>query len=98
MFKRLKLGPWRQFAEVDISFSRLTVLTGPNGCGKTTILSILANHFNWRNRIIAAPKRSDDGGLYYTADAPNNGKIGSISYDSDRESEISVPEPKDNHY
>ena len=40
-FKRLKLSGWRQFDNVDISFEgQTTVLTGGNGCGKTTILNV----------------------------------------------------------
>ena len=37
---------WRQFKEVDIKFhKRLTIITGTNGAGKTSILNILNNHF-----------------------------------------------------
>ncbi|MBY0230822.1 MAG: AAA family ATPase, partial [Gemmataceae bacterium] len=43
MFKRMTLAGWRQFGEVDIAFHpRLTVITGTNGAGKSTILSLLA--------------------------------------------------------
>lgn len=46
LFKKLRLHDWRQFANVDIQFDRhLTVLTGPNGSGKTIALSILAAHY-----------------------------------------------------
>lgn len=42
MFKRLKISDWRQFSNVDISFHpHLTVLTGANGAGKTTILTLI---------------------------------------------------------
>ena len=42
MFTRLNIKEWRQFSDVDIVFhNHLTVLTGANGAGKTTILNIL---------------------------------------------------------
>lgn len=40
--KRLRVHSWRQFAEVDINLHpRLTVLVGPNGTGKSSLLSLL---------------------------------------------------------
>jgi AAA15 family ATPase/GTPase len=47
-FKRLKIERWRQFESLDINFETpMTVLTGVNGSGKTTILNILSRHFGW---------------------------------------------------
>ena len=38
MFKRLNIKGWRQFDEIDVNFHKnLTILTGANGAGKTTI-------------------------------------------------------------
>ena len=46
MFKGIKIKNWRQFNNIDIEFHpNLTVITGANGAGKTTILSILSKHF-----------------------------------------------------
>jgi len=40
MFKGFSLAHWRQFEAIELEFSdRLTVLTGENGTGKTTILN-----------------------------------------------------------
>lgn len=40
--KRLLVDSWRQFGEIDINLHRrLTVLVGPNGTGKSTLLSLL---------------------------------------------------------
>jgi hypothetical protein len=48
MFSDMKLHRWRQFKDVDISFdAKITILTGENGTGKTTILNILSRHFGW---------------------------------------------------
>lgn len=54
MFKEIKLHRWRQFKNVDISFDdKITVLTGENGSGKTTILNILSKHFGWNLQFIS---------------------------------------------
>ncbi len=55
-FKNLTLKGWRQFEEININFeSQTTVLTGANGCGKTTILNVLSHHFGWNISFSATP-------------------------------------------
>ncbi|MDQ1545274.1 MAG: hypothetical protein QOH69_178 [Actinomycetota bacterium] len=55
-FQRLQISNWRQFLEVDIDLSKqLTVLTGENGTGKTTLLSVLASHFGFQNNFVGTP-------------------------------------------
>jgi predicted ATPase len=55
-FSTLKLDNWRQFDHIAIDLrSQTTVLTGPNGCGKTTILNILSKHFGWNINFTATP-------------------------------------------
>jgi predicted ATPase len=50
---------WRQFSPLELRFDpRLTVLTGANATGKTTLLAILAKHFAWSKLYSAAPERS----------------------------------------
>ena len=50
---RLTVSSWRQFDEVDITFHpQLTVLTGANAAGKTTLLNVLAPHFNWQGQFV----------------------------------------------
>ena len=55
-FARLRLSGWRQFQSVDIDLSApVTVLTGSNGCGKTSILTILSQHFGWSIHFVSTP-------------------------------------------
>lgn len=69
MFKRIVLENWRQFNKVDINFDdRLTILTGANGSGKTTILNVLGRHFGWISDIASTPKLLDAGDLQYDTD------------------------------
>ena len=47
-FNSIKITDWEQFGTVDIEFhDRLTVLTGANATGKTTILNTLSRYFDW---------------------------------------------------
>lgn len=71
MFKSLSLDGWRQFRRIDIKLHpRLTVLTGANGAGKTTILSIISRHLGWANQYIATPSRrgTESNALNYSPD------------------------------
>lgn len=55
-FSRLTLANWRQFDSVDIDLDKqITVLTGQNGSGKTTILNLLNRHFGWSLHFISTP-------------------------------------------
>ena len=60
LFESLELHDWRQFEHVELQFHRrLTVLTGANAAGKTTILNLLSSHFGWTPQFVGtlAPKR-----------------------------------------
>jgi energy-coupling factor transporter ATP-binding protein EcfA2 len=62
IFKHLRIRNWRQFRELDLEFhQRLTVLTGANGAGKTTILNLLSRHFGWQGNLVGTPRRQRDG-------------------------------------
>ncbi len=69
-FKNLKLSRWRQFEEIDLDLdSNVCVLTGPNGCGKTTVLNVLGRHFGWNLRFLAASFLSENEKKRLYADA-----------------------------
>jgi hypothetical protein len=90
-FVSLQLSDWRQFEEIDLRFHpHLTVLTGANGTGKTTILNVLSRHFGWTLPFVSSPevRRSAVARriarrrktLEDPARAGDNRMIGSISY------------------
>lgn len=55
-FTRLTLAHWRQFDQVDLDLSaQTTILTGSNGCGKTSILTVLSHHFGWHLNFVSTP-------------------------------------------
>lgn len=67
-FKHLRITNWRQFRELDLEFhERLTVLTGANGAGKTTILNLLSRHFGWQGILVGTPRRRK-GGIEFSSD------------------------------
>jgi predicted ATPase len=99
-FANLKLSRWRQFNEVDLDLgSRLCVLTGPNGCGKTTILNVLGRHFGWNLHFLTASYLSEkerkkaysDIWTSYFQPRPAENQVGSITYSSGAISQLVVP-------
>lgn len=66
MFKRLNISGWRQFEDIDISFHpHLTVLTGANGAGKTTILNLLSRSIGWTPEFVSSYKKDKLGVARY---------------------------------
>ena len=109
-FKKIKLTGWRQFEDVEINLSsNVTVLTGPNGCGKTTILNVLARHFGWNINFISSPfiskktrkklwsdiRRSNKAD---TEEVPNQTEVGYIEYSNDQKCQLVVPQQNQAQY
>ena len=69
MFKRINLQDWGQFKEIDIEFhDHLTILTGANGSGKTTILYLLSEYVGWEPQFVSSYN-------YKSSDENKYGKI-----------------------
>lgn len=108
IFRKLILRNWRQFSSVDLDFHpRLTVLTGANGAGKTTILHLLNRHWGWDIPYVSSPRRTKRDTTYWAGfwqeDASKLSEntdsssdlskypIGLIDYDTHPSSELFVP-------
>jgi energy-coupling factor transporter ATP-binding protein EcfA2 len=109
IFRRLQLAGWRQFGSVDVEFhSRLTILTGVNGVGKSTLLNILAKQVGVERPYLSVPRRNKDGGLtYWTgrlvsaewwAGALSNwsqkpkNQVGEITYTDGKNAQLTMPD------
>lgn len=63
-FKNLTISGWRQFHNVSIDFHpRLTVITGANGAGKSSLLGLLTQHFGWQKIFLGTPLKLRKNGL-----------------------------------
>lgn len=106
-FARIVLSDWQQFDEVDITFHpRATIITGSNGCGKTTILSILARQLGWSQISLATPKKDlKTKSLKYFSlfrsfgkETSTNREIGKIVYTNNVVARLVVPEAASPQY
>lgn len=94
-FAALQIHGWRQFKQVDLEFHpRATILTGANASGKTTLLALLARHFNWPRRWVGIPIRRSDGTFWYFLDPERESdweSIGTLTYGSGSVATIQLP-------
>lgn len=105
-FAKLVLDRWRQFAHVDLDLRpSLCVLTGPNGCGKTTVLSILGRHFGWNMSFLSASFLTKDEKRIYSdaADAldiqPGQQRvIGELTYGGGTSAQVLAPTSGNTQY
>ena len=99
-FKQVEIAEWQQFEKVSITFhDRLTILTGENGCGKSTILNILAKHFGWEQPLLATPRSEKSTGtikyfhrFFNGADKSANNSVGSITYENGHKALLTIPQ------
>jgi energy-coupling factor transporter ATP-binding protein EcfA2 len=98
-FKSLEISQWQQFENIKIDFhERLTVLTGANASGKTTILNLLAKHHDWQMQSCAVPRKTKDSGifkfftrLFSGRDLSSENKIGQITYSNGKSAQLLIP-------
>jgi energy-coupling factor transporter ATP-binding protein EcfA2 len=100
---------WRQYYDVDLTFhSRLTVLTGANGAGKTTILNLLGRFYGWNTPLVSTPRGSrTTGAIEYFAGILDKVRslfaaresaalprhgVGTLSFSDGTTAQLSVPE------
>ena len=98
-FKTLTINKWKQFESVDLDFhNQLTVLTGANGSGKTTILHLLARHFGWGFQELATPSKDTTTGMikFFSRlfkkdqNLNENPIIGNITYDNGETANLKI--------
>jgi predicted ATPase len=98
-FKSIALQQWQQFQDININFhDRLTVLTGSNGCGKTTILNILARHSGWSGISLSTPKEEENTGAITFSTRVFNGEdkssdinVGQLEYSNSMNCSLQLP-------
>jgi len=101
--KSLKISNWKQFHDIDIEFhDRLTVLTGSNASGKTTLLNLLGRHFGWEFPELLTPVKEPESGKTKFArplfppfyENLTDGTIGEITYADGSKTRIAFPDFK----
>jgi hypothetical protein len=105
-FSKVTLTGWRQFSEIDLTLHpRMTIITGANGAGKTTILKLLAQHFGWNLQLLSTPQRKSGASAFSYASGllsklikrtpdqhQNSFEIGSLTYSNGSVAALIVPE------
>lgn len=98
-FQKLNIDDWKQFKKIDIDFHpNLTVLTGANGSGKTTILNLLARHFGWNINELATPAKDKKTGFFKffnrwfkSEEEKTTNQIGEIVYTNGIKASLNIP-------
>jgi predicted ATPase len=103
LFSSLAIHDWRQFDHVELVLhDRLTVITGANAAGKTTLLSMLAQHFGWSWQFVGTPARKRQSGVMSflsglwrrrgTDEDAGQVQVGEIGYSNGQTSHLLVPD------
>lgn len=102
-FKKITLSDWRQFDNIEIEFHpRITIITGANGAGKSTILKMLSQHFGWSSFLLSTPRLSRTGVRRYYSGLfkhlkemeinEGTNKVGELTYENLSIADLVVPE------
>lgn len=107
-FKRIALQGWRQFEDVDIELhDRLTIITGANGAGKSSLLRIFSRHFGFDRPYLATPVLKDgkyifSAGVFVSLfrrvskivfDTPSSSHmVGELHYSNGQKTGLHIPE------
>jgi predicted ATP-binding protein involved in virulence len=87
-FQSIHIDNWRQFRTVDVRFhERMTIITGANGAGKTTILNVLSQHFGWNLAFVGTLRISKSGARQYFSGVEEHESV-----ESDENPQLSVGE------
>ncbi|EIZ1043744.1 AAA family ATPase [Vibrio parahaemolyticus] len=111
MFKKVEINHWRQFERIEIDLGeKVTIITGSNGAGKTTILGVLGKTFGWDTRLLSTPAKDQESGLmrFFTGkwdsffskeeDQESWIEIGKVQYSDLNVSKVSVPKEAGSTY
>jgi len=99
-FTKLKLNHWQQFENIDLDIhDRLTIITGANGCGKTTLLNLFAKHSGWQAHSLSTPKKDKKTGIikyisnYFNKDKDEKvNAVGEIIYSNSSKASLLINE------
>lgn len=103
MLSRVRLEGWNQFGRVDIEpDENLTILTGQNGSGKTTVLRLLSRHLGWGFDFMRTPLDEGDDfefgfrvSLLQSMLGDGGRDIGFFEFEDGQKITIQIPEDKD---
>jgi len=98
-FGSIEIDKWKQFSSLNIKFHpAVTIITGANGSGKTTVLGMLSQHFGWERRELATPIREEATGIFSFVSrlfgyGKNSGgvTIGHITYSNGQKTPLRIP-------